>query len=334
MTGALNSIDANQLVVIESTAKGREGHFHNIVMTADQMAKRRSKLTPLDWKLFFFPWYLDPSYSLVGDVVIGEEMRQYFKNLEDRYDIKLSTEQKNWYVKKKATQGENMFQEFPSTLEECFQVSIEGAYYAKNMEQVYTQNRIVKLPHDPMYQVETWWDLGMDDFNVILLTQTIGPQIRFIDMYFNRGENLGHYAKWLDERGKEMGYRYGAHHLPHDVAVKELGTGISRQETLWKLGLRNILVGKKFGINEGIDRVRMLFSRFYFDEQLTKRLTDSLFDYRKDFDAKMGVYKDKPRHDEHSHFADPVRLLACEWRELIPEIPGQASQATSSSFFG
>lgn len=332
MTGALNSIDANQLVVIESTAKGREGDFHNIVMQADQNQKRGINLTPLDWQLFFFPWYLDPTYTLEGDVLITDDMAEYFKKLHERYGIELTPGQKNWYVKKRATQGENMFQEYPSTLEECFQVSLEGAYYAKNMDQVFSQNRITNLPHDPMYPVDTWWDLGMDDYTVVILTQTVGPQIRFIDMYHNRGESLSHYVKWLDERGKEMGYRYGTHTLPHDVAVQELGTGVSRQESLWKLGLRNVRVGKKVRIDDGIDKVRSLFSRFWFNEKTTKKLTDSLFEYRKDFDAKMGVFKDKPRHDESSHFADPVRLLACEWREFIPEIEGQP-KSQSVSFF-
>lgn len=332
VTGALNSIGADQLVIIESTAQGREGYFYNFTMQAEQNEKTRRELTPLDWKLHFYPWWVDPEYQLSGDVVITTEMATYFARLADRWGVHLTREQKNWYVKKAETLKDKMFQEFPSTLDECFMASIEGAYFPNEMEKVFSQNRILKLPHDPTLRVDTWWDLGMDDFNVVLLTQTKGPQIRFIDMYYSRKEGLAHYVKWLEDRAKDRGYRYGTHFLPHDVAVKELGTGLSRQEVLFSLGMRNIRIGKKVGIQEGIDRMRMLFPRFYFDEEKTKKLTDSLFEYRKDFDSKLGVWRDQPRHDGSSHFADAVRLLACEWKEFIPEIEGLPQMAEQSFF--
>jgi hypothetical protein len=265
-------------------------------MLADQNDKMRKELTPMDWKLFFFPWYLDPNYIERGEVIVTDEMHKYFDKLAMKYDIHLTREQKNFYVKKREMLREKVFEEFPSFLDECFQAVIEGSYYATEMDKVFQQNRIMKVPFDPQYRVDTWWDLGMDDMNVILLTQSVGPQIRFIDMYYNRGESLAHYVKWLEDRAKEKGYRYGTNWLPHDVAVKELGTGTSRQEVLWTLGMRNLRVGKKIGINEGIDR-------------------------------------DQPRHDSSSHFADAVRLLGCEWREYIPEIEG-APQPQSVGFFG
>ena len=332
VTGSLNSVGADQLVVIESTSKGREGRFHDFVMEAERIQKEGKELTTLDWQLFFFPWYLDPQYTLEGSVIITEERQTYFNRLREKTGVELTQGQKNWYVKQEATQKASMFQEYPSTLDECFMASMEGSYYAKEMDKVYSGNRISKIPIDLTLTVDTWWDLGMDDFNVILLTQSYGPQIRFVDMYWNRGEGLTHYVKWLDERAKEVGFRYGVHSLPHDVAVKELGTGVSRQETLWKLGMRNVRVGKKIGVNEGIDRVRALFSRFYFDEERTKKLTDALREYRKDYDPKLGMFKDNPRHDQSSHFADPVRLLACEWSEFVPEIEG-TPQAQSVGFF-
>lgn len=334
VTGSLNSVGADQLVVIESTSKGREGRFHDFVMEAERAQKERRVLTALDWQLFFFPWYLDPLYSLEGDVTITDEKRAYFQRLSEKTGYTLSSGQQRWYVTQEKTQRDSMFQEYPSTLDECFMVSLEGAYYAKEMDKVYSSNRISKIPIDIMSTVDSWWDLGMDDFNVIVLTQSHGPQIRFVGLYWNRGEGLAHYVKWLDEWAKEKGVRFGQHHLPHDVKVKELGTGVSRQETLYKLGMRNVRVGLKLGINEGIDRVRALFSHFYFDEESTKKLYDALREYRKDFDGKMGVFKDAPRHDESSHFADPVRLLACEWREHVPEIEGYNPQVKEQSFFG
>lgn len=334
VTGAINSVHAGNVVSIESTAEGREGYFYEYCMDAERMRKEGRELTPLDFKIFFFPWWIDPKYRLTGQVVITKEMQDYFLMLEQKHGIKLDTEQKNWYVKKQAKMKDKMFREFPSYLEECFQVSLEGAYYSREMHKVYMENRIKPLVHDPKFMVDTWWDLGMNDLTVILLTQTVNGRIRFIDMYWNNGMPLSHYYDWLKTRKDDMGYRYNTHNLPHDVEVKELQSGISRRQSLWDLGLRNIRVGTKVNIQDGIDRVRQLFSRFEFDEEKCEKLHSSLFNYRREFDDKLGTFKDKPRHDENSHFADPVRLLGELWRDYTPLLEGESEVKTEQAFFG
>ena len=335
VTGAINSVEIGQMVSIESTAAGQEGNFYDFCMDAERERKEGKDLTPLDFKIFFFAWFLDPNYRLEADITFTKEQLDYFNELEMKDGIKLDTEQKNWYVKKKKTQKNKMFSEYPSTLAEAFRTSVEGSYYKAEMELVYTQNRITIVPHDPMVEVETFWDLGMNDYNVALLVQSKGDQIRFIDMYWNRGEKLAHYYNWLQEQREKFGYRYGRHFFPHDIEVKELGTGISRREVLYKLGMRNIITGKKMGVNEGIDKVRTLFPRFRFDEERCQKLYESLFNYKQDFDKKLGVFKDKPKHDENSHFADPVRLLAQEYREKINMRDYDGNKVeTEQAFFG
>lgn len=335
VTGALNAVHAGNMVSIESTSEGQGGSFHEFCMTAEQMRLEGKKLTPFDFKMFFFPWYLDPRYTLDGDFVITSEYKNYFRLLKIKHGIELTEGQKRWYVKKRVTQKEKMFREYPSTLEECFQASVEGAYFKNEMQRVYENGKITQVPHDPMLKVDTWWDLGMNDMNVVLLTQTKGRQIRFIDMYWNNGMPLSHYYEWLDKRREDMGYRYNRHHLPHDVEVRELGTGISRKETLYKLGMRNIIVGIKQDVNDSIDLVRTRFAQFVFDEEKTKRLTDALQAYKKEFDHKRGVFKDKPLHDENSHFADPVRLLAQLWKEQQFALDGETqTQQQDQAFFG
>ena len=333
VTGAINSVERGQMVSIESTAAGREGYFYDFCMDADRKRQEKVNLTELDFKLFFFPWHIEPQYKLEGDVIINEEMQKYFETLETKHGVPLTKEQKNWYVKKLQLNGEKMRAEYPSTLEEAFSVSVEGAYYAKDMNKVYRENRITVLPHDPMLGVETWWDLGINDFNVILLVQTKGPQIRFINMYWNSGEGLKHYYDWLMDQKEKYHYRYDRHVLPHDVEVRELNTGISRKQTLIQMGMRNIVVCPKAHPQDGIDKVRLLFSRFWFDEEKCTRLHESLFNYRKEFDEKIGAFKDKPRHDENSHFADAVRTGSQKWVELIPEIEGVNKQP-EQAFFG
>ena len=311
VTGSLNSVHAGSMVSIESTARGREGKFYEFVQAAEKKRKEGHALTSLDFKIFFFAWYLDSRYSLDGDVLISKESQDYFKLLEEKHGIKLTDGQKRWYVKKKETNDDKMFQEFPATLDEAFAVSVDGSYYANQMSRVYLQRRIQPLPIDPTVLVDTYWDLGQNDFNVIVFTQTVGPVIRIVDLYYNHQEGLEHYVRILDEKK----YKYGRHTFPFDVNVKELGTGKTRKETLYALGMTNIHVGPKLLISDGIEAVRRIFSRMYFDEEKTVKLYEALQNYRKEWDDKLGTFKDAPLHNEASHFADCIRLLATTWRE-------------------
>jgi hypothetical protein len=311
VTGAINSVHAGCMVSIESTAAGREGYFYEFCMTAEKNRKEGRQLTELDWKIFFFPWWLDHRYIMDSDFIISAEDKTYFKSLEDKHKIFLSDEQKRWYIKKKQLNRDKMSAEYPSTLDEAFSVSVEGSYYAKEMAKVYAGNRIQVLPIDPAIKIDTWWDLGVNDFMVIIFTQTVGATIRFVDLYYNHGEGLAHYVKVLEDKK----YRYGRHIMPHDINVKDMSSGITRKQQLFDLGMTDIVVAPKLGIGDGIERVRAIFPRFIFDEEKTLRLYEALGNYRKEWDAKLGVFKDNPRHDENSHFADAVRTGASVWRE-------------------
>jgi len=305
VAGAINSVHAGQMISIESTAEGREGHFFDYCMTAEKNKKEGKELSMLQFKIFFFPWYEHPTYILNSSTKVNKEFEIYFNDLERKLGIKITEEQRKWYIDKKQLMKDKMYKEYPSTLDEAFQASTEGSYYASEMDKVYMEKRIRNVPYDPSLDVETWWDLGMNDHNVIIFTQTNGAEIRFIDCYVNRGEGLAHYVKFL----KEKNYRYGNHCFPWDLDIRELGTGISRKDTMYNLGLTNIITVPKSGILDGIERVRYLFSRFYFDETKTEPIYSALANYRKDYDTKLGTYKNSPRHDSNSHIADAVRTL-------------------------
>lgn len=330
VTGSINSVHAGNMVSIESTARGREGKFYEFAQEAERRRKEGAVLTPLDFKMFFFPWYMDAKYTLEGEVLMTKENIDYFKNLQARYGINLTPEQKNWYVKKLELNGDKMTQEFPSTLDEAFSVSLEGSYYAPQMAKVYASKRICPLPLEPGVLVDTYWDLGQNDFNIVIFAQTVGSVIRIVDLYYNHGEGLEHYVKVLEDKK----YRYGRHVFPFDVNVKELGTGKTRKEQLYQFGMTNIHVAPKLLRNDGIEMVRKVFPRFYFDEEKTKPLTDALANYRKEWDDRLGQFKDQPLHNEASHFADGMRVLATTWHEEVPlgEWDGAQTEREQSFF--
>lgn len=330
VTGSINTVEQGNFVTIESTAEGRSGRFFDFCEEAKRAMKEGKKLNPLEFKFFFFPWWQEPSYRMKGDVVITKEFKDYFDNLKDKQGIDIDFEQMKWYVQKKKTNQENMYREYPSTPEEAFLASIEGAYYTTQMAKVYESKRIRNVPYDARIPVDTYWDLGMNDTNVIHFVQAVGNEIRFIDMYANSGEGLAHYVQVL----KEKGYVYGKHVFPHDVEVRSLDEeGKSRRQSLIDLGVRNIrTVEKTPDVNDDIEAVRKLFSRFYFDETNTALLVDACNSYRKEWDDKLGEFKNRPKHDKHSHIVDPLRLLAKSWTQHMVETGGTGG-SHSESFF-
>lgn len=331
VTGAINSVAAGQFVSIESTSAGREGYFFDFCMNAERLQKEGRELTELDFKLFFFPWYLDASYSLPkANFLINADHAAYFKLLKEKHGIDLTDGQKRWWIKKYEINQDKMYSEYPGTLDEAFRITAEGAYYAENMNRVYMSRRIRQQPYDPLTEVDVYWDLGLNDTMILLFVQSKGPAINFIDTYANTGEGLEHYVNVI----KEKKYRIGRMFMPWDVDTQELGTGKTRKETLYALGVTNITVAPKLPIQDGIDAVRRLFTRFYFDEQNCEKLYNALANYRKDFDTKLGVWKNTPRHDTNSHWADAVRVLALTWHEKMDTGSDGAAQEQEESFFG
>jgi len=312
VSGSINSVQAGQYISIESTAEGREGYFYDFCMDAKKAKEEGHPLSELEYKLFFFPWWTHKHYRLdTATFPITKEYDDYFKELKNFHNITLDDGQKRWYIMKHRTNKDHMYSQYPSNLDEAFKASIQGAYYSQHMQRVFEDKRIRNVPIDETLPVDTWWDLGMNDENVIIFTQSFGPEVRIVDLYHNSGEGLAHYVKVL----RDKGYVYGSHTLPHDVEVRELGTGVSRKETLTSLGLHGIRVAKKTSIQDGIDKVRSMFSRFYFDETKTEKLFTALSQYRKEWDSNLGVFKDKPRHDKYSHFADALRVMCVGWQD-------------------
>lgn len=207
--------------------------------------------------------------------------------------------------------GAMSVQQFAQELECSFDGAVQGAYYAEQIEQADKDNRLTSVPYDSRIEVETWWDLGMNDATAIWFTQTIGKEVRLIDYYEASGSALEHYVKVLKDRP----YNYGKHNLPHDADVRELGTGKSRIETLALMGLRNTSIVPKLPVEDGIEAARSIFSRCWFDSVKCKEGLNALKNYRKVFDDKRQTYSNRPLHDWASNGADAFRYFAVGHKE-------------------
>ena len=194
---------------------------------------------------------------------------------------------------------------------ECSWVAnVPGAIFGKECHAALEEGRIGRVPYDRGYKVDTFWDLGVGDSTAIWFVQSIGRAVHVIDCYESRGEGLPHYCKILN--AKE--YLYGVHYAPHDIEVRELGTGKSRREIAWDLGL-NFRVVPKLPLEDGIHAAQMVFARCWFDADKCKSGLDALRQYHRGYNEKNRAYRNTPVHDWSSHFADAFRYMSIGLRE-------------------
>lgn len=185
-----------------------------------------------------------------------------------------------------------------------FTLGVEGSYYSKYISNMKLKGQIGLVPWESAFKVNTAWDIGVRDSTSIIFFSIIGQTIRIIDCYEKSKEGLEHYIAVL----KNKPYIYGKHFAPHDIAVQEWGSGITRIEKAKNLGL-TFTVADNISIVDGIEAVRSTFSKLWIDEKNCAPLIKALENYRQEYDSKKRVYKAKPLHDWSSHFADCMRYL-------------------------
>jgi len=191
-----------------------------------------------------------------------------------------------------------------------FDQGVEGAYYAKLLNRCELDGRITNVPHDPYASVNTYWDLGVGDETVILFAQMCGQEIHVIDMYRNQGEGLNHYARILKEKAATNDWNYGEHYAPHDIQVRELGSGAqTRLEIAKELGVPFLIV-PNLPIGEGIELARGIFPRLWIDAKRCNYFVKAAESYHKHYNEKLNVYSEKPVHDWSSHTMDAFRYMA------------------------
>lgn len=203
--------------------------------------------------------------------------------------------------------------EYAQEYECSFEAAVKGAIYASELESARAGGRVCNVPCEPTLPVDTDWDLGVGDSTAIWFTQSLrSGEVRVIDYYEASGEGLPHYAQVLTNKG----YTYGSHWAPHDIAVRELGSGRSRLETAGTLGIR-FNICPNIPIEDGIHAARMLFPRCYFDAAKCKAGLEALQHYRRDYNTRLNEFKPTPVHDWAEHGSSAFRYLAV--RHETPE---------------
>lgn len=211
-----------------------------------------------------------------------------------------------------------------------FTLGVEGSYYAKYMQEARDEDRISTVPWDKQKRVYTAWDIGYGDSTSIIFYQICGQEVHIIDYYESHGEGLPHYATVL----KDKPYIYADHFAPHDIDSHAFSSGLSAREIGSSLGIRFIpLPTLKLRLEDGIEAVRGLFPRVWIDETKCKYLIKCLENYRKEFDERLEIYKERPRHDKFSHGADAMRYLAIAVKLNVDSAKSGVSDKQSEEWF-
>ena len=205
----------------------------------------------------------------------------------------------------KAAKNEMGEDKYRQEFECSFDAAVEGSYYGQILNELEEKKHMQEIPREELSKTFTAWDLGMGDSTSIWVAQLVGSEIRLIDYYENHGVGLDHYVKWI----RDNDYEKAEHILPHDVRVRELGTGKSRMEMLEEAGLE-IKIAPRMSLDDGIQAVRRLLPRCWFNVPKVQIGLNCLRNYRRDYDEKRKIFYERPLHDWSSHGSDSFRYLA------------------------
>jgi len=203
--------------------------------------------------------------------------------------------------------------QFMQEYETNFEAAIIGAFYGVEMRMAADEGRITEVKYDPSLSTYTAWDLGYRDDTAIWWYQVVKGEVHVIDFHAVSGASIPEIAKVVLKKP----YHYSKHYLPHDARAKTLAAqGKSIIEQLGEfLGLSSLAIVPELSVQDGIQAVRMMLPRCYFDEEKCNEGIEALRQYQREWDEDKKSFRSSPKHDWTSHGADAMRMLAIAWRE-------------------
>jgi phage terminase large subunit len=204
---------------------------------------------------------------------------------------------------------------------------IEGAYFAKSLNQARREGRISRVAADPLMTVRLFFDIGgtgaKADAVAIWAAQFIGKEIRVIDYYEAVGQPLAAHLNWMRER--EYLPKRAQVWLPHDGETHDRVHAVSYESAIRAAGY-NVTVVPNQGRGAAKQRVeagRRHFPAIWFNELTTTGGVDALGWYHEKKDEARGIGLG-PEHDWSSHGADAFGLMCIAADSIFKESRGFA----------
>lgn len=309
ITGTLQAVPRDGKVIIESTGEGNEGYYAELVMNAAR--RGNENLTNLDYKLFFYSWLEEASYTLDEPVKYDVALSDYFDRIQKESGKTITQGQRNWYAIQSKVLGDKMKQEFPSNIVEAFLSSSDAFYFAEGIQKAYEENRCLFTSlYDALLPVFVAMDIGVNDLTVMAFFQIAHGEIRIIDYYEDKNKGVDFYAKFLLQDKK---YLYNTIFLPHDSTKRDnLDVANTYERDFNRLFSGT---GTRFHVLPRMDKqlsishAKIKLERCVFNIQKVKPFVDKISKYRKKWNESTGRYLEEPYHNEASNYADCFQYL-------------------------
>lgn len=325
-SGCFNTVHAGNIIIVEATHEGgRYGLNYELIRQAQRFDPANA--TPLDWKFHFFPWWGERTYTMAvpeSGFTIPQELDRYFTNIEKECRVKLSDEQKFWYIKKSQSPKVDMARQYPGTPEEALQALTEGSIYGPQIAKLRAAGRVKNFEPTDRGQLLVSWDLGQSDFHTAWLLEIIGLDINVLDYWTGRrntvGQQVAHCMGWEKTYGKEI----TKHFLPHDAhQINSSASTVYKDFIAAGVPANRItVVPRTPDIWVGIKHLRGLLPNFRFHATNCERESETddgilmpsglgaLEGYHQKVESANGRLMEMPVHDQASHGADGLRTFA------------------------
>ena len=184
-------------------------------------------------------------------------------------------------------------------------MTVDGAIFAKEMQQAELEDRIVKVNYDPMKPVHAVFDLGWSDATAVWFVQFIGMETRLIRYFETSQETISAILAKM----QTFGYIYETLWLPHDAENKTLAAaGRSIEEIVRSSGYKTRIIPRT-PVVDSINAARTIFRNCWFDRDNCADGLQCLRHYRYEVDPDTKQFSRSPLHDQYSHGADAFRML-------------------------
>jgi len=207
--------------------------------------------------------------------------------------------------------------------------TVDGAIFAKEMQQAEKEGRICRVPYDATKPVHAVFDLGWSDSTAIWFLQFVGMETRLIRYIEDSQKTISYYLATM----QTFGYVYDTIWLPHDAENKTLAAaGRTIDDIVRAAGFKTRIM-PRVPVLDSINAARTIFPTCYFDREHTADGLACLRHYRYEVDPDTGQFSRNPLHDHYSHGADAFRYIALMIKE--PVKPKKSAQiATVGNWMG
>lgn len=333
LRGSMNAVTQDGRIDVETTMEGgRMGVCYKIFKSALDASGK--DLDPLTYKLHFFSWLKHPSYKFPGRKPVLASTIEYFAELQRKYtpyleslgyrNGKIPDERQAWWESKRKDQGELMWQQYPSVIDEVDRNVVAGQIYPE-MTSLRAYKRVMPFSPERALPLYIACDLGASDNSAAWLIQPAGKFHNVLRCAFGEGKGAAGiadlYRAWSAEFPQ---HRIEQILLPHDANITDKGAGATYKSALIRAGIhqRNIaVVPRTPDVWVGIELVRDLLPNTWIHTACDEKQRDEeggdlpsgverLEAYRKQPDTASGVVRNNPVGDICSHAADAFRTYA------------------------